>query len=199
VDQLLRQAVTASNSQHRGDYLFGGTRSDQPPFVLTEDAAQQVAAVTYQGNTDAAELEIAQGTSLAVQLPGANPSGAGPQGLFADSRTGADVFAHLISLRQHLAAGDTAAIAATDRAALGQDEDNVLYHIASTGAVQTRLETASTTTTSRATELRQAFANETDADLAQTLVELTSTQTAYKAALQSGASLLNTSLMDYLR
>ena len=199
VDQLIRKAVTDSNTQQRGDYLFGGTRTDQPPFVLTENANKEVTGVTYQGNTDASELEIAQGTTLSVQVPGANSSGTGPHGLLTDSRTGADVFAHLISLRQHLTAGDTAAIAATDRPALSKDEDNVIYHLANTGAVQSRLETASTTTTSRATELRQAFSNEVDADLAETLVQLTSTQTAYKAALQSGASLLNTSLMDYLR
>jgi len=166
---------------------------------VSENADKQVTGVTYQGNTDVPELEIAQGTTLSVQVPGANTSGTGPQGLLADSRTGADVFAHLISLRQHLAAGDTTAIAATDRAALSKDEDNVLYHLANTGAVQARLETASTATSSRVTELRQSLSQETDADLATTMVQLTTTQTAYRAALQSGASLLNTSLMDYLR
>ena len=199
VDQMIREAVSQSNSQHRGAYIFGGTATDQPPFVLTEDADKNVTGVTYQGNTDSAELEIAQGTKLSVQMPGANTSGAGAHGLFTDSRTGADVFAHLISLREHLSAGDTAAISATDRAALSKDEDNVIYHLANTGAVQSRLETAATTTTTRASDLRQAFSNEVDADLAETLVQLTSTQTAYKAALQSGASLMNTSLMDYLR
>ena len=199
IDQLIRQAVTDSNSQHRSAYIFGGTATDQPPFVLTENADKQVTGVTYQGNTDVTELEIAQGTKLSVQMPGANTSGTGAHGLFADSRTGADVFAHLVSLREHLTAGDTAAIAATDRTALSKDEDNVLYHLANTGAVQSRLETAGTTTTTRASDLRLAFSNEVDADLAQTLVQLTSTQTAYKAALQSGASLMNTSLMDYLR
>lgn len=199
VDQLIRQAVTSANSQDRGDYIFGGTRTGQPPFVLSENDAKEVTGVTYQGNTDVPELEIAQGTTVSVQVPGANTTGTGPQGLLTDSRTGADVFAHLISLRQHLAAGDTTAIAATDRAALSKDEDNVLYHLANTGAVQARLETASTATSSRVTELRQSLSQETDADLATTMVQLTTTQTAYRAALQSGASLLNTSLMDYLR
>jgi flagellar hook-associated protein 3 FlgL len=199
VDQLIREAVSQSNSQHRGAYLFGGTRTDQPAFVLSENADKKVTGVTYQGNTDVTELEIAQDTKLSVQMPGANTSSAGAHGLFADSRTGADVFAHLVSLREHLSAGNTAAIAASDRAALSKDEDNVLYHLANTGAMQARLESAGTTTASRATELRQAFSNEVDADLAETLVQLTSTQTAYKAALQSGASLMNTSLMDYLR
>jgi flagellin-like hook-associated protein FlgL len=73
-----------------------------------------------------------------------------------------------------------------------------LYHLANTGAVQARLETAASTTRSRATQLQAAYSNETDADLAQTLVALTATQTAYRAALQSGANLLNTSLMDFL-
>lgn len=199
VDQLIRQAVTAANSQHRGDYLFGGTQTTQPPFTLTENADRQVSGVAYTGNTEASELEIAQGTTLSVQVPGANATGTGAHGLLADSRTGADLFAHLISLRQHLTAGDTAAIAATDRPALTRDEDNVLYHLANTGAVQSRLDTASATLTSRASELRQALSRETDADLAQTIVQLTATQTAYRAAMQSGANLLNTSLMDFLR
>jgi len=199
VDQLIRQAVTAANRQQRGDYLFGGTRTDQPPFVLTENANREVTGVAYAGNAEASELEIAQGTTLSVQVPGANTSGAGSHGLLTDSRTGADVFAHLISLRQHLATADTAAIAATDRPALSRDEDNVLYHLANTGAVQARLETAGTTTANRGAELRQAFSNEVDADLAETIVQLTATQTAYRAAMQSGANLLNTSLMDFLR
>ena len=199
VDQLIREAVTAGNSQNRGDYIFGGTRTNQPPFVLSENAAKQVTGVTYQGNTDVSELEIASGTNLSVQVPGANTSGAGAHGFFTDSRTGADMFAHLVSLREHLSSADVNAIAATDRPALAQDEDNALYHIANTGAVQARLQTAGTTTTSRATELQQNISQEADADLAQTLVQLTTTQTAYRAALQSGASLLNTSLMDYLR
>lgn len=199
VDLLIRQAVTSSNSQHRGDFLFGGTRSNQPPFVLSENAAKEVTGVTYQGNTEVPELEIASGTTMSVQVHGANTSGTGPQGFLADSRTGADVFAHLISLRQHLAAGDTAAIATTDRPALRQDEDNTLYHLANTGAALARLETARTAATSRATNLQQDFSREVDADMAQTLVQLTAAQTAYRVALQSGANLLNTSLMDFLR
>ena len=38
-----------------------------------------------------------------------------------------------------------------------------------------------------------------DADLANTLVRLNQTQTAYQAALQSGGKILSTSLLDYLR
>ena len=198
VDQLIRQAVTAGNSQARDAYVFGGTQGGQAPFGIAEDASGQVASVTYHGNTETPELDIADGTPLSAQVPGANSTGVGQPGFFADSRAGADVFSHLISLRDHLASGDTAAIAATDRPAVAKDEDNALYQIANAGAIQARLQTATTATTNRGTVLQQDLSQEVDADLSQTLVQLNSAQTAYRAALQSGANLLNTSLLDYL-
>ena len=199
VDQLIRQAVEQGNVRHRGDYVFGGTASGQSPFVITENADGEVGTVDYRGNADVPELEIAPGSSVPMQIAGANTTGAGATGLFADGRSGVDIFAHLISLRDHLKAGDTAAIAATDRDALSADEDHVLFRVADSGAQQARLETAATSARNGATQLRQAFSETTDVDLATTLVELTSTQTAYRAALQSGANLLDVSLMDYLR
>jgi len=38
-----------------------------------------------------------------------------------------------------------------------------------------------------------------DADIAKTLIELNSQQTAYQASLKVGANILQTSLMDFLR
>lgn len=199
IDQLIRQAVQTGNSRHRDEYLFAGTRSDQPPFVLGEDADGNVQTVTYQGNSDVAELEVARNSTVSLQVPGTNTSGTGAPGLFGDSRSGSDVFAHLISLRQHLTAGDTKAIATVDRPALSNDEDQVLFRLAEVGASQARLESASTTNANLNTQFRESLSEVTDADLAQTLVELSATQTAYRAALQSGANLLGVSLMDYLR
>lgn len=198
VGQLVEQAAQLVNRKHNGDYLFGGTRTDQPPFVTTKDANGLVTSVAYQGNTDAPDVEIAEGSFLSVQLPGANTSGAGARGLVADSRTGADFFAHMIQLRDHLLAGDTASIATTDRAALGQDEDNLLLQIGTSGAVQSRLEAAQSIATSRSDSVNALVSKEAEADLAQTLVQLNQTQTAYQAALQSGASVMQLSLMNYL-
>jgi flagellar hook-associated protein 3 FlgL len=57
VTELIKQAVHTTNVKNRGDYLFSGTLSDQPPFVLTTDADGNVTGVTYQGNTSLAETE----------------------------------------------------------------------------------------------------------------------------------------------
>lgn len=197
--QLIRQAVEISNSKSNGNYLLSGTSTDVTPFELANAADGSVASVAFNGNTGVNETEIAEGVTIAAQTVGANSSGTGARGLITDDRVGADFFNHLISLQNHLLAGDSAAIAATDRAQLASDEDNLLFHIASNGAVQTRLSAAEANASSRASSLKKSVSNEADVDLAQTLVKLSQTQTAYQAALQTGASVLHLSLLDYLR
>jgi flagellar hook-associated protein 3 FlgL len=197
--QLIQQAVQTMNTKYRDQVLFAGTANGQAPYNVTLDAAGNVSAVTYQGNSEVTENEIGMTADIAVDVPGQNNSGSGTRGVVTDSRSGADFFNHLISLQNHLVAGDTAAIAATDRQALAADEENLIYHISNNGAVQTRLEMAAAAGEQRALSIEQSVSREVDADLTQTLVALSQTQTAYQAALQSGAALMQTSLLDFLR
>ena len=199
ITQQIMSAVQAANSKNRGDHLFGGTRSDQPPFVMTTDANGNVTSVTYQGNATLAESEIASGVTISAQSIGENTSGSGPRGLIADSRTGADFFNHLISLQNNLLSGNVAAIASNDLANLAKDEENLLYHIGTNAAIQSRLEVSDSIASRRTDTLEALVSKEADADLAQTLVRLNQTQTAYQAALQSAGKILNSSLLDYIR
>jgi flagellar hook-associated protein 3 FlgL len=199
VTELIKQAVQTANAKNRGDYLFSGTLSDQPPFVLTTDVDGNVTGVTYQGNTSVAETEVASGITLSTQSVGENNSGTGPRGLITDNRSGADFFNHLISLQDNLLAGNVAAIENTDRANLGNDENNFLYHLGTNGAIQSRLEASDAVANQRTDTLEALISNEADADLAQTLVRLNQTQTAYQAALQSAGKILGSSLLDYIR
>lgn len=199
VTELIKTAVQAANTKNRGDYIFSGTLSNVAPFELAEDANGNVVSVVYNGNTTLAESEIASGITLSAQNIGENNSGSGARGLVTDNRVGADFFNHLISLQNNLLAGDVATIESTDRVNLGNDEDNFLYHLGTNGAIQSRLEATDTISTNRTDTLETLVSNEVDADLAQTLVRLNQTQTAYQAALQSAGKILGSSLLDYLR
>jgi flagellar hook-associated protein 3 FlgL len=199
ITELIKQAVQVANNQNRGDYIFGGTRTDIPPFVMNTASDGTVISVIYQGNTTEAESEIAEGITITAQVPGANTSGTGPRGLITDNRVGADLFNHLIALQNSLLNGDVAAIETIDRPALERDEDNLLMHIGANGAIQARLEASAALTNGRGFTVETLISKEVDADLAQTLVKLTQTQTAYEAALQSGGRILGSSLLDYLR
>ncbi len=198
VNSLIKQAVDAANSQNQGSYLFGGTKTDQPPFAMTTDADGNVTAVTYQGNASVSQVDVASGTSVSGTIPGANDSGSGPRGLITDPRAGADLFSHLISLAQNLRAGDTSAIASTDRPQVANDENNVIYNLSQNSTTQAQLGALSTSASDRSTTLDQSVSKETDADLAETLVRLNETQTAYQATLKSAGTVMNQTLLDFL-
>jgi flagellar hook-associated protein 3 FlgL len=199
LDQLIQQGAQLANSTNRGDYLFAGTRTHQPPFVTTLDPNGRITQVDYVGNTDIPQSHIAPHTPFSTLIPGANLTGSGPSGLTHDSRSGADLFQHLIQLRDALEAGDTAAIALTNRPQLDADATHLVLLLGSNGAIQSRLETTAAILTQRSASIESLISTEVDADLAQTLVRLSETQTAYQAALQSGGRILNSSLLDYLR
>jgi len=199
VNGLLEQALQVANSQNRGDYLFAGTRSDQPAFVATRDSNGNITGINYEGNTEVPHSEVSARLEMTAQVPGANTSGAGVRGLMSDSRSGADVFQHLLSLRDRLQAGDAAAISANSLNELRADEEHLLVHIGANGAIQARLETTEKLLRDRSASIENLVSREADADLAQTLVRLSEIQTAYQAALQSGGSILNRSLLDYIR
>jgi len=198
--QLIQQAVQVLNSKDGDQYLFGGTASGQPPFVATTDTNGNVTGVTYQGNTGVTDNEIGQNSTVSVDIPGANTAGSGARGLVTDSRYGADLFTHMISLQNNLVSGNTAAITSTDTQDLSNDSDNIIYQVSNNGAVQTRLEVAASAISTQQTALNSSLNSVAGADLTTTLSQLTQTQNAYQIALQSTSQILQlqTSLLSYL-
>jgi flagellar hook-associated protein 3 FlgL len=199
INDKIEQAVGAANTTFRGDYLFAGTKTDQPPFQIVKDANGNITAVNYVGNSDAFSAEIGRDMTSEAQPVGANTTGSGPRGLITDSRSGADYFNHLIQLRDHLLAGDKTAISSTDMANIKNDEENLVYHYGHIGAIQSRLDAADAIAKDQSFSNEQHISGLVDADLAQTLVKLNQVQTAYTAALQTGGSILSSSLLDYLK
>jgi flagellar hook-associated protein 3 FlgL len=200
VTALIQQAVQLVNSQdpETGQYLFGGTNSGQQPFTATTDANGNVTGVSYQGNASVNQANIAPGISVSVEVPGVNNSGSGSQGLITDSRTGADLFNHLIALQNDLLSGSTSAVTGTDTTNLQNDEDNMTYQVANNGNVQTRLNTASSFATSQSTTLNQGISAASGADVVQVMVQLNQTQSAYEAALEGTSRIMQVSLVDFL-
>lgn len=198
VGQLIQQAVQIGNSSHRGEFIFGGTKTDSQPFTVALDEAGNVSGVTFMGNTDLNESEISQGVSVASRATGENTSGTGDRGLMADSRYGADLFGHLITLQQQLNSGDLEGVTAT-RSVLKQDEENIIYHLGENASLQSRLEATLNTAKDEKIQIEGEISRRADADVAQTIVQLNQTQTNYQAALQSAGSVLNLTLLDFLR
>ena len=99
----------------------------------------------------------------------------------------------------HLRAGDGAALRGTDLTQLDANTEDLIALRAANGAKTNRLEAA----LSRLQEVEESTIGQLsvteDADIAKTLIELNSQSAAYQAALRTGASIMQASLMDFLR
>jgi flagellar hook-associated protein 3 FlgL len=201
VTSLIQQAVQLLNTKDpsTGQYLFGGTASGTAPYTTTTDASGNITGVTYQGNSSVNQTEISSGVTVATTVPGANTSGTGAYGLVTDSRTGADLFNHLIALQNDLTSGNTTAATGADKTNLQSDEDNMTYQVANNGNVQTQLNLAASFATSQTNSLSTSITNASGADLVTTLSELNQAQTAYQAALESSANIMQLSILNFLQ
>ncbi len=193
VNQLIEQALQVANTKHRHVFLFAGTKNTTQPFTATRDGEGKISAVTYNGNESVSVVDVAENSTVK-----ANFTGHGATGVLKNNK-GADFMAHLIQLRDHLAAADSKAVNSTDAVNLLKDEDNFIDHFSAVGALQSRLETAEAIAQKRASSLNPLISKEADVDLSETLVRLNEIQNAYVAALQTGGTLLSTSLLDYIR
>lgn len=186
VDQLLEQALQLANSRQGGDYIYGGTAVDSPPFAAARNAAGQVTGVVYVGNSDQAAIPLSEATSVTPSTTGATNAGL------------ADFLNTLVALRNSLNAGDIDGVRAT-QPHLNTAEDAIIGAMADNGGIQTRIEAAQSQQQDRAINLESLISDESSVDLPSTIVKLNQTQTAYQAALASAAKIMNLSLLDYIR
>lgn len=186
VDQLIEQALQLGNSKLRNDYLFAGTATDAPPYTATRDADGRITGVTYDGNTDQASIILSEATSIA---PGS--TGATNEGL-------RDYLNGLVALRDALLVNDPAAVS-TAQEDLIEGEDLIVNSLAEHGGIQARIEATTALLTSRSDDIEGLISGEADIDLPEYIVRLSQSQTAYQAALQSGANIMRLSLLDYIR
>jgi flagellar hook-associated protein 3 FlgL len=96
VSGIKDEMVSLANTSFAGQYLFGGTVTNTPPYVA--DAA--TGAVTYVGNGQQNKVQIGTGLSVASNLPGSS--------IF--SQPSGDVFSALQSMLTALQSGDTTAV-----------------------------------------------------------------------------------------
>ena len=178
VDQLTEQAKSTLNSAYDGRHLFSGTATDTPPYsAATGDA--------YQGDSAAVVRQIGPGVSVQVNM------------------TGDDVLSGLLptlrTISAHLASNDIKSLGTTDLQALDAGAGNLTAKRSQVGAITNRVDAAGQRLDDFY-DVTNAFLSKTqDADLPQALTDLSAQQNALQAALRGGATLIQQSLMDYLR
>jgi flagellar hook-associated protein 3 FlgL len=178
IDQLTEQVKTTLNGAFDGRQLFSGTATGTPPYsAATADA--------YQGDSAPVVRQIGPGVSVQVNI------------------TGDDVLAGLLptlrTISAHLASNDVASLGTSDLHALDAGADTVTAKRAQVGAITNRVDAAGQRLDD-VFDVTTAFLSKTqDADLPQALTDLSAQQNALQSALRGGATLIQQSLMDFLR
>lgn len=185
VNELLEEAVDVANSKYLDDYLFAGAAVDSPPYSVTRDTDGNITAVTYNGSTANPEVSISEIAKVTVYNdPAANAQIT-------------DFMNHLVALRDSMESFDEDAVrtAADD---LFDDEDNMVLMMSEVSSDILRLEVASVQQQERYTQMEERISVEADVDFAETIVNLTNTQNAYQAALNSAGRVLQQSLINFI-
>ena len=186
LNQLIEQTVQLTNSRFGHDYLYAGTAVGSPPFVATRDAAGQLTSVAYAGDSARAAIPLSEATNLAPNTDG--PTNLGLR----------DFVNQLVALRDALQINSATGVTAA-QTDLITTEDLLVSSIAEHGGVQTRIEATQSQQQDRVSSLEALVSGETDSDLPSTIVRLNQAQLAYQAALQSAATIMKISLLDYIR
>lgn len=185
IDALLEQALVNANANFNDEPLFGGTTANTRPFTATRDAQGRITGVAYAGSATTAQIQVAEGSSLS------------PYSSAGENQEIADFLNRLVGLRDALNTRQASNVRAAS-AGMQTSEDQLILQLSAKGALLSRLEVDKTQNATRYTDLAEQISRDADADLAQSVVQLTQNQNAYQAALMSASKVLNKSLLDYI-
>lgn len=190
IAQLLGLANSKDGTEN---YLFAGFQASTQPF--TQDPG--TGTVSYQGDQGQQTVEVAQGQQMATGIPGQTVFGAG------DS----DVFKSLTALANQLSTpmaqypGGNAQFTADLQQSSGQI-DGALTRVTTlqtmTGANLNELSALDSAGATLDVTYQQMLANAGQADIVQTISQLSQQQLALQAAQKSFVQISNLSLFSYM-
>jgi len=187
VDNIRNQIKNLANTKIGGVYIFGGRKTDTPPFVHTL-ATDQIA---YTGdNSINADVRITVGENAEISIK------ANGQEIFNGAQ---DLFQALKDLKDELnqPVPDTAVIKGI-QSRLEQAADQV-EKIRGLGSVTyKRLEITEKQLDQFIVNYEKLLSDTENADVAQAILELQNQETAYKVSLSVAARTVRQTLLDYL-
>ena len=194
IDQLIAGMKQEENATYDGRYVLGGSRTNTKPYdaTLQTTAAGVTPNDAYAGDAASQLREIGPGVTLAVNVRGDEVLGGTP------GATG-NMLGVLRDIATHLRAGDTQTLGNADLKAISGQIDNALAVRARVGAGMNRLDTASSRLAQIEESATSMLSDTEDADMAKVLTQYSTQQAVYQSALQAGARIVQTSLLDFLR
>jgi len=170
IRSLRDQILALANSQARGRYIFAGSAVTSAPFVIAGDS------VANSGNDDVNSVLVSDGVEVQQGVPVSEAF----DSIFAAIQT------LLVAIDGNDVSGIGTALSQFSSALsdLGQVRGQVGVNLSLLDNVKANLD-------SQEASLKQRRSGIEDADMAKAIVQLNQTQTALKAAISAGGSILS--------
>jgi flagellar hook-associated protein 3 FlgL len=175
VQNMLEEIVSLANTDVSGRYIFAGTKTDAVPFDQTG---------TYSGNDSPFSVKIGKDSNITVGSDGETVFG--------------NLFTTLSDFKTALENNSVNGIqdAMTN---LDTDFDTITNKISDIGSKMLRMEVKDKILEDLNISNTERLSKIEDADIAQAIMDLSTIQFTYQAALSSSAKVMTLSLVDYLK
>ncbi len=188
LNELLESVLQNANTDNNGRYIFSGTKTLTSAFTATRDSSGNISSVSYNGNNEEIKYQIGPNTFIQVNLPGGK--------LFQDNKA----FSTLVSLRDSLKASTFDSTAFSNlRNTLDTATNALSTEITRFGAKANRLEMTTNSLENSQTALKELISYTEDADIASLIMNLKHQENVLQASLQTGAKIIQPTLLDFLR
>lgn len=182
IEEIKKQLVSIANTKISGKYIFNGSDIYNAP--VSYDGTN----VTMKYNNDAVNIEVSAGIKLQVNYLGSNVFGNETSGMFAD----------LEALQNDLKNGN--------EPDLGKFIDAFQSHLntvtsarSSIGASMNRVDMIQNRLDSQEIIATKTMSENEDIDVEKVILNLQTQQSIHRAALSVGSSIIQPSLVDFLR
>ena len=185
VQGIQDQVVQLANTSYHGSYIFAGTANNAPPFVVNPAAPS---GVSYNGNTSVNSVQVADGLTISVNVPGSQ--------LF--QAAGSDIMGSLQQLTTALQAGNSANVGTATtqiKSALDYLSGQRVFY----GNALSQLQSNQTFLQQEKVNILSDQNNLVGIDLAQAATDLSQAQTIHQAGLAAVAKTISTTLLDFLK
>ena len=181
--------TSLENGSKLGDTFSFATGSKT--FLDHRNSDGKVIGVTYTGSNSNSEFYVGKDTKISSFLDA------------SDNNTAelSDIVNSMIELRDGLSSESPSELSRRVQqleSELIDNEDRIVDKIGDLTSLLVRMESVRAYDEEYHLQLNQKLSKDLDIDLSQAIMELTRISTAYQAAMQVGAQLLNTSLLNYL-
>ncbi len=186
VGQLIDSIKEAADTEYKGMYVFSGTATATEPYAVGPSSPD-----TYNGNTGTITRAIGPGAASQIAINtnlGAVLGSGGTDGLLLST---------LQTIQTDLAGGSTSSLGG-QLANLDTNLGQLSSVQADLGATEDQLNIAGTRLQSLQTATSTELASVQDVDMSQASILYSTQQAGYQAALQSGAQLVQNSLLSFL-